>query len=407
MNNHAWFYTIKDNSLINEKEYIGSITQIVLNDLYAAVLCDGKILLHLIITNNSDEYDHKTFSEDGNLITSIVLTNDFLIYSTNKGSIIHFYLKDWGQMNEQRHEICINKIYSNTLGTRIVFIDVQNKGWLYNPVDDNKIEIPNFPTNCENILWDSMDNNCFIAIDTKINRTIITYIYAPQTKNGSVVNRVAVTKVPSGFTTIMFYDGVVHGQKSSGVLSIISLASHDHINQKNKRNEDKNKIALNQLMGLNRFKSCWELALILKSKECWLTLGKKTLEYLDIELSIRIYRELKDTAMVLALQQLIYIEDKLLLSGHINLLCGEYTKAQHFFLQSTQPITALTMRRDLLQWDHAMKLAATLAPDQIPFICREYAQSLEVKGDHQQALTMYVKSLVEEKGVKLPEDHIK
>ena len=35
------------------------------------------------------------------------------------------------------------------------------------------------------------------------------------------------------------------------------------------------------------------------------------------------------------------------------------------------------MRRDLLHWESALNLAKTLAPDQMPFISREYAQQLE------------------------------
>jgi hypothetical protein len=35
------------------------------------------------------------------------------------------------------------------------------------------------------------------------------------------------------------------------------------------------------------------------------------------------------------------------------------------------------MRRDLLQWDQALHLAGKLAPEQIPYIAREYAQQLE------------------------------
>ena len=35
------------------------------------------------------------------------------------------------------------------------------------------------------------------------------------------------------------------------------------------------------------------------------------------------------------------------------------------------------MRRDLLHWDQALSLAKRLAPDQIPYISKEYAQQLE------------------------------
>ena len=40
-------------------------------------------------------------------------------------------------------------------------------------------------------------------------------------------------------------------------------------------------------------------------------------------------------------------------------------------------VLVFQMRRDLLNWDQALELAKSLAPDQIPYISREYAQQLE------------------------------
>ena len=37
------------------------------------------------------------------------------------------------------------------------------------------------------------------------------------------------------------------------------------------------------------------------------------------------------------------------------------------------------MRRDLLNWDQALNLAKTLAPEQVPYISKEYAQQLEFR----------------------------
>jgi hypothetical protein len=51
------------------------------------------------------------------------------------------------------------------------------------------------------------------------------------------------------------------------------------------------------------------------------------------------------------------VEDKKLLSGHISMLLGDYSQAQDLYLQSSQPVEALHMRRDLLQWDQALTLA--------------------------------------------------
>ena len=88
--------------------------------------------------------------------------------------------------------------------------------------------------------------------------------------------------------------------------------------------------------------------------------------------------------------------------GHVAVFMESYNHAQELFLSSTNPVAALEvivcmfstphrylndsgcisflslqMRRDLLHWDQALNLAKTLAPDQIPFISKEYAQQLE------------------------------
>ena len=99
--------------------------------------------------------------------------------------------------------------------------------------------------------------------------------------------------------------------------------------------------------------------------------------------------------MVLGLTKVLSVEDSKLLAGHVALLFGDYTAAQDFFLASSRPLTALEMRRDLLDWDQALKLARTLALPQVPYISRAYAQSLEFRGEHRLALEMYEKGAID------------
>ena len=54
------------------------------------------------------------------------------------------------------------------------------------------------------------------------------------------------------------------------------------------------------------------------------------------------------------------------------------------------------MRRDLLHWDSALQLAKALAPEQIPYISREYAQQLEFTGDYMSALSHYEKGVTQQ-----------
>lgn len=54
------------------------------------------------------------------------------------------------------------------------------------------------------------------------------------------------------------------------------------------------------------------------------------------------------------------------------------------------------MRRDLLHWDAALQLAKALAPDQIPFISKEYAVQLEFTGDYSNALIHFQKGITKD-----------
>lgn len=81
--------------------------------------------------------------------------------------------------------------------------------------------------------------------------------------------------------------------------------------------------------------------------------------------------------MVFALRSVATLEDVNFLSGFCALLLDKPDEAKIFFTKSASPLEALELCRDLLQWEQAIALAETLAPEQIPVIAREYAQQLE------------------------------
>ncbi|PIC42692.1 hypothetical protein B9Z55_009686 [Caenorhabditis nigoni] len=94
--------------------------------------------------------------------------------------------------------------------------------------------------------------------------------------------------------------------------------------------------------------------------------------------AIRIFREIGDAAMVMALEQIEAIEEKNLLHAQIYTILGRYDEAEQMYLDSSRPIEALNMRRDLLEWPKALVLAETMDPKEIPFLSKEYAQELEL-----------------------------
>ena len=47
------------------------------------------------------------------------------------------------------------------------------------------------------------------------------------------------------------------------------------------------------------------------------------------------------------------------------------------------------MRRDILNWDQAINLAKTLAPEEVPYVSKEYAQQLEFTYVRNKILILY------------------
>ena len=64
---------------------------------------------------------------------------------------------------------------------------------------------------------------------------------------------------------------------------------------------------LSQNLDLGRLKECWDVAYALNSPETWQRLATAAMEALDIELALRIYRQLGDAAMVLGLEKVLQV----------------------------------------------------------------------------------------------------
>jgi len=156
---------------------------------------------------------------------------------------------------------------------------------------------------------------------------------------------------------------------------------------------EKLRTCFQQNLDLLRLARAWDVAKLLNQKELFTKLGQAAMQNLDMPLAIRVYRHLGDAGMVMSLRKLEAIEDSALLAGHMALMFDDYSRAQELFLSSMRPIAALEMRRDLLHWEHALKLAKTLAPDQVPSIACEFGAQLEFRGEYEQALGTYQMAL--------------
>ncbi|KAK8722853.1 hypothetical protein OTU49_012085 [Cherax quadricarinatus] len=400
MNNRAWIYTLGEESamLLRDREYLGTITSVHVNADYASVLYEGKIQFHLLEgeTGEDEERESRLFPSADQADMHIMdhaLTADFLIYSTDTGGLYFFFIEDWRIVSDYRHTNGVNNIYAEPSGRRLLLVDSKGEGYMYNPVNDDILEIPEFPGSCRGCLWENSpsDRHLFAIFDDK---QLYTYIFHQEHIKGHHVELIGTTKIPPSQVPLLLYNGEVTLQTASGKTAPLILSSHEMESNIHDYNHEQLRTALKKNISLRRLKDASAICQVLNHKQDWQVLGKACLWCMNLELGMRVYRQLGDVGMVWSLQNLLDLEDPLLLGGHLAMYLNDFNLAQDLYLRSSMPVAALEMRRDLLHWDQALHLAKKLAPDQIPYISREYAQQLEFTGDYPGSLTHYERGVV-------------
>ncbi|CAG0890762.1 unnamed protein product [Cyprideis torosa] len=413
MNNRAWFYGMTDGGspveFVRDREYLGTVHSMRLNETYASALCgDGSLLLHVIEGEGGEageERESRLFPPSDKSasvrITDHAITPEFLIYASaggsnpaHRGSIVFFYLEEWKEVLEFKHSKGVRAIYTEPHGgLNLVFIDDSSQGQLLDPVTEETTPIPSFPQACQGVLWDEASSDdggakgCFVAFDKD---KAWTYIYVKESTDGAHVSLVGETKLPLSQAPIALFAGELLCQTQGGKISQFLLSSHEMVGS---GSEEQMRQAVIKCLKLHRFRDAFDICVRLESEEYWNMLGRAAMKDLDLDIAVRVYREIGDVGMVWSLQSLVGIEDVHLLAGHFSMFCGDYDQAQEHYLKSSTPSAALEMRRDLLQWDNALQLASNLSPEQIPVIAKEYAQQLEFTGDYGSALSHFERGL--------------
>ncbi|KAG8134871.1 hypothetical protein E2320_007947 [Naja naja] len=399
MNNRAWFYVLGESRVkkLKDMEYLGTVASICLNSDYAAALFDGKVQLHMIESepsNTQEERETRLFpdTDDKSKILCHSLTPEFLIYGTDTGLIQYFYIEDWQYVNKYQHSVGVKKIFPDPNGTKLVFVDAKSDGFVYCPVTDTAFEIPNLQPTIKGILWENcpLDKGVFVVYD---DNKIYTYVFHKDTIQGSKVILAGTTKVPYSHKPLLLYNGELTCQTHSGKTNNILLNTHTFLGTLKDQGCDELKQMLTQTIVLKRFSEAWEICKRLNQPSSWNELGEACLHHMEVEFAIRVYRTNRNVGMVMSLEQIKGIEEHNLLAGHLAMYTNNFNLAQDLYLASSSPTAALEMRRDLQQWDSALQLAKRLAPDQIPFISKEYAVQLEFTGDYVNALAHYEKGI--------------
>ncbi|KEG13410.1 putative WD40 repeat protein [Trypanosoma grayi] len=383
--NSVLYYTVEGNeaTLINTVEYPSTVTALKVSSSHAAVLYDGKIQLHEIRAGGNSV----TLPESGSAnIISLGMSEALLIYATlEKVCIVN--LADYQCVVEHVPPAGVKKAFPNPSCTRVALISKNDALYIFNPVTLVLTQTEGYEVDHKNILWDQGDYGVLVSYNS---RTMVTYVYSSHSRYGPTSESIVIketntdnlfTPVPGGSVPVCVFKGVVTFQTSSGSLDSITLKSHNQATARSPNPE-----AFYSNFSLNHLR--WASQNISTPQEAE-DLAVKALHMLDIELAIRLYRQLSQPSLVMCLENIRHLNEKNLLIGHISMIMGFFKDAQTFYLRSSQPLCALQMRHNLMQWEPALSLAKQMAPEKVPLLSKEYAQQLEYRGEYAKALEMY------------------
>ncbi|CCW63459.1 unnamed protein product [Phytomonas sp. EM1] len=373
-----------DSKFIRSVEYPGCITDLKVNSTFAAVLYDGRVRLHVIRDPNGALMN---FPPDSTQKISVIGLSEALFVCASSTKVYVVALPKMQIVSEYELRSGLKQGFVNPSCTRMVYIDSHNELLLLNLVTEVAFGVQGYDKSCESILWDWTDPTVFVAYNHK---NFITFVYSPHSKHGPNCESISerdnkdkplTTPMPSDSVPISLFGGIVAYQSKSGIIGKVELETHREINARGP-----NTTAFYNNFCLNRLRWCSQNISTLQEAD---ELVVRALHFLDVDLAIRIYRQLSQPSLVLYLEKIKHIQEKNLLIGHISMIMGAFDDAQKSFLHSSQPLRALEMRRDLMHWEQALALAKELAPNEIPVISKEYAQQLEYRGDYIKALQMF------------------
>eukprot|EP00842_Homolaphlyctis_polyrhiza_P006436 jgi/Hompol1/6794/HPOL_005093-RA len=300
-------------STIWEKEYPASVQQLFMNEQYAIVLLENNELhLHpleedffnpnsnkapLTLVFPEDRYSHVN---DGQVVevTCAVITDEFMIYGTAHGALMHYDLDEILMVNDYQHTTGIKSI---------------------------------FPPAAKGVLWETAPlagRYVFLAWD---DSTLTTFVYTPFTVKGPQCRGLVsnTTHLPYGLKPVLFLDGITQG----GKIEQVKLMTHEEIPpeaflRRYQTDADQGR-ALRLLYIIGKLKNIWALHPAVTSRVAWTMLAEAALHSMDIAFAKRVYRQvLEDPSMVMNLTRIESVEERAELQGHVAVIFGDFNLAQ-------------------------------------------------------------------------------
>lgn len=179
-----------------------------------------------------------------------------------------------------RHNMGIAKMFSDNEGTKLIFIDDHDQGFVFLPALEEVIIIADFPKKCEICLWDLAQPKVFITYDGKV---ALTHIFIRYSVCGKHTIKAGETKLNASQTPLMVCNGEVVLHIDGGQYATQALSTHITLPGTSQSSNLKN------LLNLRKYPEAFKICEKINLKGSWLDFAHQALE--DLEPAIGKYTE--------------------------------------------------------------------------------------------------------------------
>ena len=377
------------------KSFLQPILELNINSKNVAFLSHSLLHIYELPSSPNTNIDGRIITFEHGDVTCLSMTEQFIIAGTSRGSIEFVLIADRKLSDGLRyvHSCSIKLILPSPNGTRLFVVDDSGEAYIYLPWAQKCLKVPGFPRTFDRIIWDITDKNVVNVIDGPY---VHCYVYIHRSIRGTLISKLGRVQIEEGGTISI--QPMPFQMKLAGKPIICNGGEFVLLDSEQLRFAKSPFYSVNEtsdgafaaFITLLKFEAAWNEALILNERRLWLALANKSLEVLDIEVALLVYKLLNDAGMVMIIEALQPIENVSLLTGHILVTFMEYDTAEGIFLECSREDLAIEMRMNMLQFDEALSLASKSRSINCIFgVSLKYGQHLESIGEYTRALGMY------------------
>lgn len=296
----------KEIQKIGEREYLNSINEFKLNDEYVAALMGSQLQLHTLNESAIEGRESILFPQaehNEGKVTNFNLTKEYLIMATDAGQLSHFNVDEWQFLNKYKHTVGIKKIFAESYGMSVIFIDNNSEGYIYNPINDTIIKIEGISPTTQGVLWETYEPNKWIFVSFD-GTTIKTFVYSKYSMSGANCILIAETNQPYSSLPLLLFKGVVVFLDAGGKILQLKLASHTHDVNLDEMKPEELIDGLRKNYMLKLYDEAYFFAQRVQDKLELLSFARHTLAHLDVEYAIKVFRLCGQADMVFALNSI-------------------------------------------------------------------------------------------------------